>query len=320
MAIGVKQTAELLDITPHRVKQILKENSDLNYYRAKEKSGKIIIPSETIKKILAYRGKSLKQNNIVIKSEKGGVGGSTLTIQTAIRVASKYGAKTLIIDCDGECNASSFLLDDDFDYSKAKSMLEVFKHDIPLEECIVPTRFDNVYLVPSKSILRRVDRLIQNENPKTLMKEKLESIRHLGFDTIFMDLPPTFSTLSASCYLATTMTILPTDSSAWGIEGVMLTYEDILEECKKFEANVPEIKILMNKFSPNRKASVDAWRTMIIEFGGKVLPFQVKESTALMNANNEGLSIFETRCPTDIKNAIDELAFHTCPVIEKTIQ
>ena len=211
MATSVKSASEILDITPMRLKQILKSHPDLEYFRGAENNGIIKIPNKTVRDLLRLRGKTIKRNRVVIKAIKGGVGGTSTTIQVGLRIAEK-GGKVLICDIDPESSSSSFLIPDGFDYENANTLLEVFKHDLKLEEAIYPSRFDGVYFIPSKGILRRADRLVMNENPKNLMSNKLNSIEHLGFDTIFMDLPPTFSTLPASCYLASNLVILPTDS------------------------------------------------------------------------------------------------------------
>lgn len=312
--ITVKQAALSLSISPVRLKQILKENH-LKFERGSGNNGIIQIPSSTMSRLLSLRKKRIEKKKVVIKSQKGGVGGSSLTIQTALRVSEARGAKVLIVDADPEASSTSFLLSEDINISECNSLLEVFKNDTPMENCILPTRFDGVSLLPAKGVMRRIDRLLISENPKTLIEKKLKTINHMDFTTIFMDLPPTYSRLSESCYLAADLVILPTDPSAWGLEGVMLTHEDINASCEEFEVSKkPEIKILMNKYNPSRVATREAWESLLQNFQDMVLPITVKESADLQNATNSGLSIFHTRCSQEVRVSIDELCQLIAPI------
>jgi len=95
----------------------------------------------------------------------------------------------------------------------------------------------------------------------------------------------------------------------------MLTLEDVEEEANKWRIPVPEMRVLLNKYRPDRNASKDAWETMMKEFGSHVLPFQIKESADLQNSINDGKSIFESRSPKIVKEAISMLGELVCPIV-----
>ena len=313
--LTVRDAARTLALTPARLKQILKQDINLKYERAKENNGLIKIPEATMAQLLNTRGKRIANKKIVIKSQKGGVGGTSITVQTAIRIPQTRGCKVLVIDADPEASSTSFLLPENVTLDGLPSLLEVFKNDIPLKDCIIPSKFDGVFLVPAKGVMRRVDRLLISENPKTLIRKKLASIEYLGFSTIFFDLPPTYSRLSESCYLTADLVILPTDPSGWGIEGVSLTYEDINFSCEEFEIKrKPEIKILINKYNPLRKASKESWVELTQNFKDLVLPITIKESADFQNANNDAQSIFKAKCPQELRASIDEVCHLVAPI------
>lgn len=311
--LNSRQAASILSISRVRLKQILKSHPGLQFKRESGRNGIIKIPKETMSDLIKIRNKTVKRKKTVIKSQKGGVGGTSLTLQAALRVAESRGVKVLVIDTDPEASATSFLLPYNIDINKCKTLLEVFKNDVPLKECILPSKFSGVFIIPAKGIMRRIDRLLISENPKTLMNKKLKSIEK-EFPTIFMDLPPTYSRLSESCYLASDLVILPTDPSAWGIEGVSLTYEDINLSCNEFEVTPPEIKILMNKYNSSRVATREAWEALLQNFKKMVLPLTIRESADLQNASNDGLSIFHRKCPEDVRVSIEELCHLVAPI------
>jgi Mrp family chromosome partitioning ATPase len=99
--ISTRQAGELLDLTPHRIKQLLNENKNLNFEQRTNGNRQINIPSETMANLLKLRSKAVVPKKCVIKSQKGGVGGTTLTLMTAIRAAQR-GAKVLVWDLDPE--------------------------------------------------------------------------------------------------------------------------------------------------------------------------------------------------------------------------
>lgn len=318
--ISTRIAGEILDITPHRVKQILNESSDLEFERKDNGNKQIEIPSATMSKLLEIRNKEIEPKKIVIKSQKGGVGGTTTTINVAIRAAQK-GAKVLVWDLDPESNATSFLMPEDFNYEKVYTSLEIFKQDVPLEECILQTRYDGVFLIPAKGIMRRADKIVIGSNPKHLLREKLNQISHLGFTTIFFDIPPTFSRLSESAYITSDICLLPTDASTFGVEGAILTREDIDESCKEWEIQEkPEVKIFLSRAHSMARTSVkDAWSFLVENFGPDMLPIKVPERADVVNNINNRSSIFEGRCANEVRNAIDEIVNIVAPIKDKKI-
>jgi chromosome partitioning protein len=313
--ISTKVAGDILDITPHRVKQILHSNDLLEFERTAANNGQIKIPSDTMSQLLAMRNKQVTPKTCVIKSQKGGVGGTTITLNVAIRAAQK-GAKVLVWDLDPESNATTFLMQENYDYSKAKTALEIYKNeDLSLKDCVIPTRFDGVFLIPAKGVMRRVDKIIMGSNPKTLLSKKIKDVEDMGFTTILFDLPPTFSRLSESAYITADLCLLPTDASSFGIEGAILTKEDILESCSEFEQRVPEIKVFLSRaHNQTRKAVKDAWGYLVEEFGADMLPIKVPERADVVNHINKGSSIFDGKCSTDVRAAIDELVDLVAPI------
>jgi chromosome partitioning protein len=263
--------------------------------------------------LLGLRGLTFKRKRIVIKQQKGGVGGTSLSLLSSMRLAQK-GARVLYIDLDSEANATSFLANSDFDIGNANTMLEIFKNNISPSECIVETRFENISMIPSKGMLRRVDRLLTEKNPKMLMDKILGSIE-ADFDIIFMDLPPTYTRLTESAYLASDLVILPYDTSSFSIEGVMLTYEDLQASMSEYEVKRDiEIKVLMNKYSTTTVASKEAFSAMAKIMNDKILPFTIKASSDIVNCINNGKNLFETKANAEVRANIDELCDYIAPL------
>jgi len=311
--LNCRQASELLNISPVRVKQLLREHADLGFEKTEVNNGTIKISSKAMTSLLSLRGLSFKHKRIVIKQQKGGVGGTSLSLISSMRLAQK-GARILYIDLDSEANATSFLARADFDIGNANTMLEIFKNGTSAGECVVDTRFENISMIPSKGMLRRVDRLLSDKNPKLLMDKMLASVEN-DFDIIFMDLPPTYTRLTESAYLAADLVILPYDTSSFSIEGVMLTYEDLQASIAEYEVKREiEVKVLMNKYSTTTVASKEAFSAMAKIMNDKILPFTIKASSDIVNCINNGKNLFESKANAEVKANIDELCDYIAPL------
>ena len=312
--LTVKETSSLVKLTPTRIKQLLKENEGWNIQRSRGQSGFIKIPHETIRNFLDHKNLSYVSRVITIAVEKGGVGKTFLSTNVAVE-CSRRGAKVLLIDLDPEACSTNTLLPEDMDYQKIKTVLEVFTHDLSFKSTAIPSRYQGLDIVPCKGLARRVEKHVISENPKYLIANKLEGLRD-SYDLIMFDLPPSFSTLVSSAYLACDEVIMPCMPTIYCEESVDLTISDIKDEAKKYDAKIPKIKILLNSFRNSEKASRDTRHNVEIDFRDLLLPFEIGKTADVQNNINEGVTVFEGKAGKDIRNDIRLLAEHICPLVK----
>ena len=139
------------------------------------------------------------------------------------------------------------------------------------------------------------------------MADKIKDL-HKTYDVVFFDVPPTFNRLIASAYLACTTIIIPTFPEKLSIESIGLTIDDIEIEAEKYEAKVPNIHILLNKFNPSRRASKDAFQVLAELYSDKLLPFSIKESADLQNSTDQGKTIFDGYYDKSLRESVTNLA------------
>ena len=316
--ISPNECAELLSVTHMRVKQLIKEiYSEDEIYRTKPENGQIKISPHQVRALLDSRGLSFKSTVATIGNEKGGVGKSLVSINVAIRRAQQ-GARVLIIDLDPEACATNFLLTKEDAERDFLTVLEVYKDKLSFKDAILPTKYEFLDIIPCRGKARRVDKFIRDQHLGKLINKKLGDLRD-EYDLILFEIPPTFTSLIASAYITSDIIIIPTFPDKWSLESVILTLEDVEEAATEWEVPLPDTKILLNKYRADRKASKEAWETLITHFGNKVLPFQIKESAELQNAINEERSIWESggKCPKIVKEAVTMVAEYICPISEQ---
>ena len=211
-----------------------------------------------------------------------------------------------VIDLDPEASATHFLMHENMDLSKSGTILEVFEHKRQIIELLQPSRFEGIDFLPSRAWARRVDRFVTNANPKTFLKQKMKGLSE-HYDVVLFDVPPSFSQMIAAAYLSSDTVFCVVNSDVFSLESLVLTREDIIEMSERFEANCPEIKILRNRFSEQRRNARETHVELQKDFPTELLPFQVRESATIANAINDGINPFEGRNSGEIKGIFGDL-------------
>ena len=183
--LGVTELASILSLSRPAVHNILSK-CDVGTASANTRQKKL--SSNDVAKILSMRKLAYPNTKATFGIEKGGNGKSALTLMTAL-AAARRGCSVVVIDTDPEGCCTQFLMTDDFDLKNSKTVYEVFKENIPIREAIVPSRFDGVKFLPARAHIRRTEKLIEGENPKKLLAEKLVGIEDEG-TLVFFDVPP----------------------------------------------------------------------------------------------------------------------------------
>lgn len=158
---------------------------------------------------------------IAIYNIKGGVGKTATAVNLSF-LASLDGANTLLWDLDPQ-GAASF-------YCRIKAEVEgggkkLIEGKSDIEEAVKGTDYENLDLLPADFTYRHMDTfLAQTDDPverfKTLLRPFAEE-----YDYIFLDCPPTISSLSEGVFAAADIVLVPTIPTTLSLR----TYQQIIE-------------------------------------------------------------------------------------------
>gem|GEM_PF-1084306 len=308
--IDTREASKLLGVTIHRVKQLIDEH-DIPIEKKPGRNTRIKLPNQAFRQLLKQRGLGYERSVVTVGQEKGGVGKSLLTFNLAVNL-SFQGARVLIVDLDPEACITNLIIRPKSDDGTFSTVFEVLKHDLQFKDVVESTNYQGIDIVGCKGLARRAERLVSDQNPKKILREKMSGLDH--YDVIMFDIPPTFSRLISSAYLTSDLVLMPTFPDSWSIESLQLTIDDITEDCRQFDSEPPDIKILMNKFLSDRKASKDALDVLSKNYGEYLLPYQIKESAALQNFVNNGVSLFEASGNLEIKDSFRSICHLISPL------
>ena len=154
---------------------------------------------------------------IAFSNQKGGVGKTTTAINLAAYVAM-MGKKVLLIDIDPQGNATS-------GYGIEKNTLDLTCYDVimgdsPVQDVVIKTVIDNLWILPSNSDLAGADvDLVSVSARESALKRAISPVKDL-YDYIFIDCPPSLGLLTLNAMVASDSVIIPIQSEFFALEGV----------------------------------------------------------------------------------------------------
>lgn len=188
--------------------------------------------------------KSKRPCIIPLLANKGGTAKTTTSVNLAAYMAEK-GKKVLLIDLDGQANASRYL--GFIDVTETKPCIaDVLVSDkkgnrMGLAEVMYETQFDNVKLVPSSFRFNDGGKLMEAETGTPRLDSRLQdAIEDLDevFDYIFIDCPPSLGTLATNAIAALdagnprSFILIPIPGADWAVTGLKNTIRTIDNVCR----------------------------------------------------------------------------------------
>ncbi len=153
---------------------------------------------------------------IAVVNQKGGVGKTTTAVNVSTILAKK-GKKVLLIDSDPQGNATSGV---GVDKNLDKSVYDVIINDIDMNEAVVKTPIDNLFLCPSNINLAGAEvELVSMLSREQRLKMKIEELNR-KFDYIIIDCPPSLGLLTINAFTASNSLLIPIQCEYYALEGV----------------------------------------------------------------------------------------------------
>lgn len=265
-------------------------------------------------------------NTYAIVNQKGGVGKTTTSVNLSAALA-ELGYRVLAIDLDAQANLSAHLGypteelvseeivggDMGKGQSDRKTMYEVLRYDLPIEETIVEVD-TNLFLAPSSLLLSAADLELGGViGREQILRRALISV-HDKFDYIIIDCPPSLGLLSLNGLVAASKVIVPVQSEFLALHGVRQLLDTIDQVRTAYNPSLVVGGVLLCLHDSRRRLDKTVADTVRDYFGSLVFDTVVRTNVALAEAPSKGCSImrYDPKCAgaDDYRNLAKEVTLN----------
>jgi chromosome partitioning protein len=217
-------------------------------------------------------------------NQKGGVGKTTTAINLAACLADA-GQRALVVDLDPQANATSGL----GMRANGTSTYDLLD-GVPLAELAKPTRWENLFLVPSRPELAGAAvELSRRDDGERYLAESLANAE--GFDYVLLDCPPSLGPLTVNALAASDRVIVPVQAEYYALEGLSQIVQSIDLVKTRLNPRLGIAGILMTMVDGRTRLSSDVAAEVRRHFGSLVFDTVVPRSVRLAEAPSHGLPV-----------------------------
>ena len=225
-------------------------------------------------------------------NQKGGVGKTTTAINLAACLA-EAGERAVVVDLDPQANATSGL----GMRANGTSTYDLLD-GAPLADLAKPTRFANLYLVPSRPELAGAAvELSRREDGDRFLAEALKHVE--GFDFVLLDCPPSLGPLTVNALAAADRVIVPVQTEYYALEGLAQLVRSINLVRARLNPRLAIAGVLITMADARTRLSAEVEREVRRHFGELVFSTVVPRTVRLAEAPSHGMPVthYDRRSP-----------------------
>jgi len=227
----------------------------------------------------------MDKRTFCIANQKGGVGKTTTAISLASG-AARAGARTLLVDLDPQCNATSGL-------GFEPAPRHPFATGAPLKQAIQKTS-QGLEVLPGCRSFADVERIASVKDPAKIERITRQLSRETqGYDYVFIDCPPSLGPLTQGALAWSTEVITPIQCEYFAMEGLVQMIELIGQAMKRKDKALEYGGVVLTMCDPTLELTREVEREVREFFGDIVFKTTIPRDVAIAEAPSHGKSIVE---------------------------
>ena len=181
-----------------------------------------------------------------IANQKGGEGKTTTSLNLSHGLAV-HNYRTLLIDMDPQANTTGVFLDQD---DSSQTISDVFLNKADINQVIQKSKYDNLYLLPSKISLAEVEFTSLNVEAPYILRDSLQKMNE-KFDFVVIDCPPSLSILTINALVASNYTIIPLQAEKFSVDGIRGLQSTIESIKRRINPNLQILGAIVTQLKSN---------------------------------------------------------------------
>ncbi len=262
---------------------------------------------------------------ICFQNNKGGVGKSTATVNTAHALALQ-GKKVLIVDVDNQCNATTLCLPATTKIEKSLYHIFRYPEETSLEEVIVASKYENVDILPNQETVAGLEPSILVSEANKPQSSRFLILRNIlrpflkqsSYNFVLIDTPPNIGTFVILALNTADYVIVPVEAdSAFSIQGLKNAINTIQFLRKDTNPDLRLLRLLVNKVDKRTNLGKVAITRLKESFGDQMVFDQmIPVSTLFQRAESMFKTIlaYDRKCGGSLAyiNIATQIIFQCC--------
>jgi chromosome partitioning protein len=226
---------------------------------------------------------------LAIVNQKGGVGKTTTAVNVGACLA-KIGKKTLIIDFDPQGNASSYLGINIANLPR--TALDVITKGAKLEEAVIETGRDNLYILPSNIKLGAFNQNNVQGKPDVL-KNILNTDYAKTFDFIIIDCQPSLSLLTINAMVASDGLVIAMQAEYLALDGLSQLLLTLKEVKQKMNVGLSILGIAITMYDRRNNLCIEVKNELVKNMPKELFKTSIPRVVKLAESPSHSKTIFE---------------------------
>ena len=224
--------------------------------------------------------------SIAFYNNKGGVAKTTTVLNTAYILGEVYKRKVLVVDCDGQQNASRFLADELSEVGIEKALVD---SEVSPKVALSNTRYENIDVLTSTTDMNRCTEMFHNLSDDEIVHnlKKLSDFWNNQYDYVLLDFPPALNSLTEHLISIADGVIVPVELGSFAIQGIAKVTETINRVGAAF------IGCFISKYDKKNKADEELKKLLENNLGNKVFSTVIPYSNIIRNSINYKMTAYE---------------------------
>lgn len=225
---------------------------------------------------------------VAFSNQKGGVGKTTSCINIAAAIGMS-GKKVLLLDYDPQGNATSGVGVDK--RTVTHTIYDVLTRNVPLKSAIIKTKYENLYLIPSKTDLAAVEielagQFTRDSNPLSVLNEI-----KFDYDYILIDCPPSLGFLTLTALSVADGVVVPLQCEFYALEGLSQLLPSIRRVRQNYNPALQLVGILPTMYNGRLTLTRQVIEEIKRYYPSKLFKTPISRSVRLSEAPGFGMPI-----------------------------